>query len=146
MKRAAICLTAVLVAGCATGGNDVADSGMSEPDKATMGRPAVEAMFGGKTEVGTSREGNKYSVYWSPDGTARGTAKGDFGTDTDTGTWTVTADGWFCREFSDWRNGNQGCWKVYDMGKQLVMIATSGNARDRKLAKSALKIGNSRDL
>jgi hypothetical protein len=62
------------------------------------------------TYSGKSESGTKFDVYSRQDGRMSGrTARGSF----DEGTWEITSDGKYCRQWNKWRDASRDCFYVY---------------------------------
>ena len=85
----------------------------------------VPALFVDATHVGTLSDG-EWQSYYAADSSLRGTFQGSQGKETDVGTYRVTPEGVYCREWSRWGNGQEGCAEVYQKGDVLRMIVVSG--------------------
>lgn len=73
-----------------------------------------------KTFAGNTMDHTKVYVFWAPDGTIRGKAKQSDATDT--GKYTISDDGIYCRAWDNWRGGSEQCGHIAKSGDEYARI------------------------
>jgi hypothetical protein len=142
MKRTLVFgMAAWTLAACAS-----AEQDMQQADRDAMAAAEAQEFLADTTQYGRSRDGNSYVVYRAPDGEIRGRAWGSWGESFDTGSWSVDENGVYCAQWTEWRDGRRGCWRVYEEGNAIVFAAAAGDASDFDIAKSKLVDGNAEGL
>ncbi|MEM7671342.1 MAG: hypothetical protein AAF317_19830, partial [Pseudomonadota bacterium] len=67
--------------------------------------------------------------FFADDGTMRGKTVWDDGDKSGAGTWEVSADGMFCRDWdNDWGGGEYGCAALYREDDKITYVHRSGSA------------------
>ena len=82
-------------------------------------------LFLRETTLTHQGETRRWHVYLREDGTMSGLAVGleDETRERSNGTWRVTDEGLFCRQWeSDWGGGRSGCAEVFRFGKDYVFL------------------------
>ncbi|MEX0759221.1 MAG: hypothetical protein WD100_06550 [Tistlia sp.] len=130
-------IVGLALAACASKAEQMAEAG-----KEPLGSQAALRFIADTTERGTADNGSDYVIYWDPSGEMRGLATWSGGSETDRGRWSVSEDGLFCRQWQEWRDGGEGCWRLYDAGEEVVFARVSGTARDGTLKKEEIVQGN----
>ncbi len=96
-------------------------------------------------EKGKTSKGNpmQFTGYYQ-DGTMKGRAWGSGWDETDTGTWKATENNEFCRMWSNWRDGKEGCFKLYRLSDtEIAWEAVSGAG---SMSISSIEPGNPYEL
>lgn len=101
----------------------------------------VQTLFSDATLSGATDK-TQWSTYQSPDQTTRGIAKGSWGEETDSGTYKITADGTWCRTWTKWGNGQEGCAEVYRKEGRLKMVVVSGKIGELPSFEADIEPGN----
>lgn len=73
----------------------------------------------GNTSSGKSERGHQFHVYHSANGRMVGNAKLRL---YDVGTYTISEDGLYCREWTRWRSGGRDCFKAYRTGDNRIRM------------------------
>ena len=81
-----------------------------------MGAVVMRDLTAGNTWSGKTENGAVFNIYFSPDGRMSAQSNWDSETHYDLGTWEVTDDGKFCRQFDRWRGGAYDCFRMYRLG------------------------------
>ena len=93
--------------------------------KDPMSASELRVLLSGNTASGRTAEGSNYSVYYRSDGVMSGFAHSQHYY---LGSWEVTDDGKFCRQWTKWQQGSRDCFDIYRAGEnQFRMI--SGHPR-----------------
>ena len=90
----------------------------------------LKALLVGNTKVGMHK-GKKWTDTFNPDGTLIGT----YGSDGDTGTFTIKGD-LVCRQWSKWRKGVESCWSIQKRENDYYATLKSGNSGSHKFTMS----------
>ncbi len=70
------------------------------------------ALIAGNTATAKAADGTYFFLYFSPDGRMDGKS----GNSWDSGTWEVTEDGRYCRDWKKWLNGTRDCYAMNRLG------------------------------
>lgn len=92
-----------------------------------LDQAGVQEVLHDATHTATVGNGLEWNGYYEPDGTMRGSLSDG---ETDSGTYTISEDGTYCRAWSKWRDGKEGCAKFFRRGNELNSIRVSGSYND----------------
>ena len=88
-----------------------------------MSASEMRSLLSGSTASGRTNRGSEYYVYHRPDGVMSGYAHSEH---YDVGTWEITEDDKFCRQWTSWRYGSRDCFDMYQIGEgQFRMISNA---------------------
>ena len=79
-----------------------------------MGAGEIRDMITGNTLIGKTEKGYAFHVYHNPNGKMSGQARLTY---YDVGTWEVTDDGKYCRQWKKWRRGWRDCFLLSSLGE-----------------------------
>ena len=118
---------------------NVPTEGSRSPVAATITAPAqsrrqllnpteLRVLLTGNTLTGRTNAGTGYHAYYRPDGTMyaillSGRSKGK----RDDGTWEVTLKRGYCRQWGQWRKGEEHCFNFYLDGEKVIYEPTTGD-------------------
>jgi hypothetical protein len=139
-------VVATLVIGLGLGACSTAQERMQEAGKEPLTKSEVREEIVGVTERGVAPSGSNYMVYRADNGQIRGKAWGNWGQETDIGTYTIAEDGLYCSKWQKWNNGKERCWHVYDEGDDIIYAGVTGGAEDFEIQKSNIVEGNPENL
>lgn len=100
----------------------------------------TETFSGNTTEV--SIRGTKYYTLINADGTIAGKGGGD----TDTGTWRVSEEGYWCRTWTKWGSGKEGCFEVTHSKKDKYKFKRKSGTSTQKVYKTKFLEGNPKNI
>lgn len=140
-KSIALTVAALALAACASQAEKMAEAG-----KEPMSRQEVLDLMADSTERGVLDNGVDWVVYWDPSGEVRGLSTWSGGGERDRGTWSVSEDGVVCRKWEKWQDAQEGCWKFYEEGDQIVSARVSGSTGDHVQKRSDFEEGNVENL
>jgi hypothetical protein len=83
------------------------------PKREPLTAEVLRSTLPGNTATGESVYGGKWHIYNVPDGTLLYRPSGG---QTEKGTWEITDDGRYCRQWSDVGAGNRQCWVHFKEG------------------------------
>ena len=130
-------LTGVMLAGCKTTEQAFLEKGLNP-----LTGEEIRALVTGNTLSG-EHMGGAYAIYFPGDGKMEGKVWWDEGTDSDHGTWEVTADNQYCRQWQvKWGNLERKCVRFYREGDKIHWVDTDGRA----YAESSVTAGKSQFL
>ncbi len=75
--------------------------------------------------MGKTIVGNKNGTVWTTLVNADGTVVGKYGTDGDTGNYTIE-NGLYCSKWKSWGSGNKRCWSINKRAKGYYGKTVSG--------------------
>ena len=93
--------------------------------------PAMQlrTSFAGNTFSGTTRDGLKFHVYHSSDGSMFGRSTTKFNKeDQDSGVWGINQDSQYCRKWNKWRAGSRDCFQVYSLENNKFRMKAIGKS------------------
>ncbi len=137
----ALAMAVLAVAGCTTKAEQMAEAG-----KTPLSKEEVMLLVANTTERGVASTGADYVIYWDPSGEMRGEATWSGGSEIDRGTWSVGEDGLFCRQWENWVDGRQGCWRLYEDGDEIVWALVSGSGESSQQSRDEILTGNVENL
>lgn len=73
----------------------------------------IESLLSGNTLSGRTERGADFHVYHSANGQTSGQARLSY---YDVGSWDVTDNGEYCRQWTNWREGARDCFEVFRVG------------------------------
>ncbi len=73
-----------------------------------------------KAFIGNTMDHAKVWLLWEPDGKLRGKSKR--GGQEDTGKYTISDDGTYCRAWTNWRGGEEQCGQIATVGDEYARI------------------------
>ena len=88
----------------------VATTGAAAEEQLTADE--IRALLPSNTLSGRNEKKREVNVYHAADGTMEGMRKGK-GIHYDSGTWTITDEGQYCRQWERWRAKTRDCFLVY---------------------------------
>jgi len=100
----------------------------------------LRSLFPGNTATGETVFGGGGHVYHVPDGKL---LIRTFNGQTDQGTWEITEDGQFCRQWNNFGGGRNTCFIYFTKGSEYEYWYADGS---RMLGKFKLKVGNPENL
>jgi len=78
-----------------------------------LAAPEARKLVSDHTTFGIAENGYRFHVYNAPNGKTFGESRGQY---YDVGTWTISDDGKYCRQWSKWRDGTRDCFEIVDLG------------------------------
>ncbi len=87
--------------------------GEAAPQREPLTAEVLRSAFPGNTSTGESVFGGEWHIHYVPDGTLLYRPSGG---QTEQGTWEITDDGRFCRQWSEFGAGNRKCWIYFKDG------------------------------
>ena len=110
------------------------------PQRGPLTAADLRSAFPGNTSTGESVYGGKWHIHYVPDGTL---LYRPVGGQTEWGTWEITDDGRFCRQWSDVGAGNRKCWIYFKEGDVYEYWYPDGS---RMRGKFRIRPGNPENL
>ena len=132
-----------LLAGCQQGPTE---KQMGEQNREPLAKNDVIEKMTDITGYATNKDGTNIIIYRDSDGTVRGKASWTGGSEKDTGQWRVRDDGAMCTEWNKWLNGQEACYRIYDVGDSLIFTNIKGPGENYKVPKADIKDGNVESL
>ncbi len=131
--------TALSLSACSQTGAQSGPGG--EPASTADG--ALWSTLAGTTEYGTLPEGGgRYAYYRDETGAIRGQRTGDWGDDSDAGSWSVPETGVTCVTWGDWDDERRQCWRVSVGPGAVTFSAASGTNHSYEVRRDRLVKGN----
>ena len=84
-------------------------------EKEIMTATEIKELLPSNTLSGRNEKQKEIHVYHDPSGAMEGMRRGK-GMHYDSGTWTITDEGQYCRQWNRWREKALGCFHVYRLG------------------------------
>jgi tetratricopeptide (TPR) repeat protein len=114
--------------------------GEAVPQREHLTAAAIRSAFTGNTATGASVFGGEWHIYHAPDGTLLYRPAGGR---TERGTWEITDDGRFCRQWGDVGGSNRKCWIFFKEGDVYEYWHSDGS---RMRGKFKVRPGNPENL
>ena len=134
---------ALLLAACQTPAEKMAlkRQGLMADGWQPLDQAGAKEVLNGTTHTATLGNGLEWNGYYEPDGTMRGSLSNG---DTNSGIYRIAEDGTFCRRWSKWRDGKEGCARFFRRGNEINSIRVSGAYNDD--GSWTFEPGNTRNL
>lgn len=100
----------------------------------------LRVLLSGNTASGRTAQGSNFHVYYRPDGRMSGFAHSQH---YDLGSWEITKDDGFCRQWTAWQHGLRVCFDIYRTGENQYRMISS---HPRHEATFSVREGDPEDL
>jgi TolB-like protein/class 3 adenylate cyclase len=114
--------------------------GRAVPQRKSLTSAVLRSLFPGNTATGETVFGDGGHVYHVPDGKL---LVRTFSGQTDQGTWEITKDGQFCRQWNNFDGGRKTCFIYFTKGNEYEFWDADGS---RMFGKFKLRLGNPENL
>jgi hypothetical protein len=114
--------------------------GTAVPQPKALTSAVLRALFPGNTATGETVFGGGGHVYHEPNGKL---LIRTFSGQTDRGTWEITEDGQFCRQWNNFGGGKKTCFIYFTKGGEYEYWQAGGS---RMRGKFKLRLGNPENL
>jgi len=115
-------------------------AGTAVPQRKSLTSVVLRSLFPGNTATGETVFGGGGHVYHVPDGKL---LIRTFSGQTDQGTWEITGDGQFCRQWNNFGGGKKTCFIYFTKGDEYEYWDADGS---RMRGKFKLRLGNPENL
>ena len=85
----------------------------------SMSAADMQVLLSGNTMSGKNEKGQDFHTYFYAKGTMTGLGLGTY---RDGGTWEITSDDKYCRQWSRWDKGTRECFRMFSLGNNFYRI------------------------